>query len=113
MSFSRLPEGKAFIVVPDNNENLPPVDQDGAIGVVLYIGVGGQLTYNDSSDVTSTVSVSSGQLLGELARRVYSTGTTASSILGIYKVVTGGDFSSTQWQLSNNNQWQSIIDNWN
>lgn len=112
MSFSRLPSGKAFLIVPNDDENLPPVDQEGAIGVAVYIGVGGQLTYNDSSDTTSTITVSSGQMLGELARRIYSTGTTASNMFGTYKVVSGGDFSNTQWQLSSAAQWNLITDTW-
>ena len=113
MGFSKLPSKKAFLITPNDDSNLPPVDGEGVTGVSVYVGRGGRLRYTDTSDNTQTVVVASGDLLDTLAKRVFSTDTSATEILGIYRAVTGGDFSETPWQELIVNQWNLITDTWN
>ena len=113
MGFSKLPSDKAFIISPSDDSNLAPVASLGATGVVVYVGRSGQLRYNDDSDVEHVVSVSDGAIVDDLVKKVFSTDTTASDLLGIYKIVGVGNFSSEEWQLITD-QWQSITpDTWN
>lgn len=85
MSFSRLPAGKAFLINPSNSNFLPPINE-GATGVAVYVGVGGTIKIINSSNVEQTLTVSSGSMVGVLVKKVFSTGTSAGSLLGIYKI---------------------------
>ena len=113
MSFSKFPSNKAFLITPNDDANLPPVDDEEVTGVTVYVGRGGRLRYTDTSNNTTTAVVASGDLLDVLAKKVFSTDTSATEILGIYRAVTGGDFSETPWQELIVNQWNLITDTWN
>ena len=114
MGFSKLPSNKAFLITPNDDSNLPPVDGEGVTGVSVYVGRGGDIRYNDTSNVTHTDTVSSGQLLDVLANKVFATGTTALDLLGIYKITGVGDFAITEWQSLTSDSWENITpDTWN
>jgi hypothetical protein len=85
MSFSKIPANKALFITPSDSNFLPPIN-DGATGVAVYVGVGGQITVVNSSNATQVIQATSGQVLNVLVKKVFNTGTTASSLLGIYKI---------------------------
>jgi hypothetical protein len=73
------PKGGAFAVTPDD-------DNDLAVGAsALYIGVGGDVAVITSLGNTVTfVGVGDGAVLPVRVKRILDTGTTATSIVGLY-----------------------------
>lgn len=73
------PKGGAFSITPNDSADL-------AIGATaIYIGSDGNITVDTSfGDTVAFVGVLSGTVLPVRARRVYSTGTTASNLVGLY-----------------------------
>lgn len=71
---------KQFVVTPNDNADLAVTAR------ALYVGVGGDvafIAFNDSSAQT-WVGVTAGTIIPMYVKRVMSTNTTATSILGLY-----------------------------
>jgi hypothetical protein len=111
MSFSKIPSTKALLITPSDENFLPPINA-GASGVAVYVGIGGQITVVNSSNVTQVIEATSGELLDVLVKKVLNTGTSATSLLGIYRIVGGGSFGNTQWQSLTVQNWNNITDTW-
>ena len=111
MSFSKIPSTKALLITPSDENFLPPINA-GATGVAVYVGVGGQITVVNSSNATQVIEATSGELLNVLVKKVFNTGTSATNLLGIYRVVGGGSFGTTQWQQLTVQNWNNITDTW-
>jgi hypothetical protein len=68
------------VVSPSDSTDIPDLPR------AIWIGVGGDITLMAAGDTTSRLfkNVSSGTLLPIRARRIYSTGTTAQSLIACY-----------------------------
>lgn len=111
MSFSKIPSTKAILITPNDEDFLPPI-YSGADGVAVYVGVGGQITVLDNLDVTQVIEATSGGLLNVLVKKVFDTGTSATNLLGVYKIISDGSFGNTQWQQLTVQNWNNITDTW-
>jgi hypothetical protein len=112
MSFSKIPSTKALLITPSDDNFLPPI-YAGASGVAVYVGIGGQITVVNSSNVTQVIEATSGELLDVLVKKVLDTGTSADNLLGVYRIISDGSFGDTQWQLLTVQNWNNITDTWN
>lgn len=70
----------AFAITPSNDADLPYVTRG------LYVGVGGDVTVDMHGGETNVafVGMVAGMLYQLRVKKVYSTGTTAGSIVGVY-----------------------------
>lgn len=111
MSFSKIPSTKALLITPSDENFLPPINA-GATGVAVYVGVGGQITVVNSSNATQVIEATSGELLDVLVKKVFDTGTSATNLLGVYRIISDGSFGNTQWQELTAENWNNITDTW-
>jgi len=74
------PANSAFAITPSDTEDLPSLPRS------IYVGSGGNITVDMWIEGTSIefVGVPTGATLSIRPRRIYDTGTTASSIVGLF-----------------------------
>jgi len=73
------PIENAFDITPSNTENLTYTTRG------IYVGTSGNLKVDTADgDTVTFVSLSAGVIHPMRVRRVYATGTTAGSIIGVY-----------------------------
>jgi hypothetical protein len=74
----------AFKAIARKNTTVTPDDSTAVNFDALYVGTGGTVKVKDLDGTDGTyVNVSNGQILPVSVSRVYSTGTTASNIVGL------------------------------
>ena len=76
---SMSPASSAFAITPSNTEDLVRVTRG------IYVGVTGNVKVDMfSGDTVTFLGMSAGVIHPIRAKRVYATGTTATSIVGVY-----------------------------
>lgn len=85
MSYNKLQAGRAAAVTPSNTVNIPAVTGGTNNGCVLYIGGTGNLkVLTIGGDEVTFVGVPGGSFIPVNVLRVFSTGTTATSIVALW-----------------------------
>ena len=85
MSYQKLQAGRAAAVTPSNTVNIPAITGGTNNGCVLYVGGAGNLkVLTVGGDEVTLVAVPAGSFIPVHVLRVFSTGTTASSIVALW-----------------------------
>ena len=85
MSYTKLQAGRAAAVTPSNTVNIPAITGGTNNGCVLYVGGAGNLkVLTVGGDEVTLVAVPAGSFIPVHVLRVFSTGTTASSIVALW-----------------------------
>jgi hypothetical protein len=85
MSYQKLQAGRAAAVTPSNTVNIPALTGGSNNGCVLYVGGAGDLkVLTIGGDEVTLVAVPAGSFIPVQVLRVFSTGTTATSIVALW-----------------------------
>lgn len=85
MSYTKLQAGRAAAVTPSDTVNIPAITGGTNNGCVLYVGGAGNLkVLTVGGDEVTLVAVPAGSFIPVHVLRVFSTGTTASSIVALW-----------------------------
>jgi hypothetical protein len=85
MSYQKLQAGRAAAVTPSDTVNIPAVTGGTNNGCVLYVGGDGDLkVLTIGGDEVTLVAVPAGSFIPVQVLRVFSTGTTATSIVALW-----------------------------
>ena len=85
MSYQKLQAGRAAAVTPSDTVNIPAVTGGTNNGCVLYVGGAGDLkVLTIGGDEVTLVAVPAGSFIPVQVLRVFSTGTTATSIVALW-----------------------------
>ena len=84
--YQKLQAGRAAAVTPSNTVDIPSVSGGTSNnGCVLYVGGAGDLTVDTvGGDAVTFVAVPAGSFIPVQVTRVYSTGTSATSIVALW-----------------------------
>jgi hypothetical protein len=84
--YQKLQVGRAAAVTPSNTVDIPSVSGGTSNnGCVLYVGGAGDLKVDTvGGDAVTFVAVPAGSFIPVQVKRVYSTGTTATSIVALW-----------------------------
>ena len=84
--YQKLQAGRAAAVTPSNTVDIPSVSGGTSNnGCVLYVGGAGDLKVDTvGGDAVTFVAVPAGSFIPVQVKRVYSTGTTATSIVALW-----------------------------
>ena len=84
--YQKLQVGRAAAVTPSNTVDIPSISGGTSNnGCVLYVGGAGDLKVDTvGGDAVTFVAVPAGSFIPVQVKRVYSTGTTATSIVALW-----------------------------
>ena len=85
MSYQKLQVGRAAAVTPSDTENIPSINGGINNGSILYVGEAGDIkVLTTGGDEVTFVGVNPGTFMPVQVLRVFSTGTTADSIVALW-----------------------------
>jgi len=85
MSYQKLQVGRAAAVTPSDTENIPSINGGTNNGCILYVGEAGDIkVLTTGGDEVTFVGVNPGTFMPVHVLRVFSTGTTADSIVALW-----------------------------